>query len=442
MMKITRRLSGQQLMIVLAIVVGLVSGFAAYAFEWLLHLIRHSLVSWIPADTAGYLFLVYPAVGIILASLFVKHIVKDNISEGVTRVLYAISKTGSRIRGHNCYTSMVGGAVTIGFGGSVGPEAPIVLTGSAIGSNIAQVFRLNYRDTTLLLGCGAAGALAAIFKAPVTGLIFVLEVLMLDISMRAIVPLLISSVVSTTLVLFLKGFDPMLNVSVGGTFNLQHLHMYVVLAVLCGLVSFYFLTVNGKVQKFFGNMRKQSTRWIVGGVAIGLLIFLFPPLYGEGYESFIDLMHGQVEPLFNNSLFYQYRDIPWVVVLFLLVNVFLGLIGTFWFRTRRRRSEIALRMAMGSTRGGVFRLLIGEGLLLLALVTLPAMVVCYNVGMAEFTIGRTSLISTWPIEWSVIRFLAGSLGAWLLIALMVVIGIWFPARQAMKIEPAEALHEE
>ena len=131
-----------------------------------------------------------------------------------------------------------------------------------------------------------------------------------------------------------------------------------------------------------------------------------------------------------------------VVVLFLLVNVFLGLIGTFWFRTLRRRSEIALRMAMGSTRGGVFRLLIGEGLLLLALVTLPAMVVCYNVGMAEFTIGRTSLISTWPIEWSVIRFLAGSLGAWLLIALMVVIGIWFPARQAMKIEPAEALHEE
>ena len=218
--------------------------------------------------------------------------------------------------------------------------------------------------------------------------------------------------------------------------------MYVVLAVLCGLVSFYFLTVNGKVQKFFGNMRKQSTRWIVGGVAIGLLIFLFPPLYGEGYESFIDLMHGQVEPLFNNLLFDQYRDIPWVVVLFLLVNVFLGLIGTFWFRTRRRRSEIALRMAMGSTRGGVFRLLIGEGLLLLALVTLPAMVVCYNVGMAEFTIGRTSLISTWPIEWSVIRFLAGSLGAWLLIALMVVIGIWFPARQAMKIEPAEALHEE
>ena len=326
-MEMTRRLSGQQLMIVLAIVVGLVSGFAAYAFERLLHLIRNALVSWIPADTAGYLFLIYPAVGVILASLFVKYIVKDNISEGVTRVLYAIGKRGSRIRGHNCYSSVVGGAVTIGFGGSVGPEAPIVLTGSAIGSNIAQLFRLNYRDTTLLLGCGAAGAIAAIFKAPITGLIFVLEVLMLDISMRAIVPLLISSVVSTTLVLFLKGFDPMLAVNVGGTFNLQHLHMYVVLAVLCGLVSFYFLTVNGKVQTLFGRIDKQSTRWAVGGVTIGLLIFLFPPLYGEGYESFIDLMHGHVESLFDNSLFYHYRDIPWVVVLFLLGTLFLKVVA-------------------------------------------------------------------------------------------------------------------
>lgn len=327
LMRITRRLSGRQLMIVLAVIVGLVSGFAAYAFEELLHIIRNALVSWIPADTAGYLFLIYPAIGIILASLFVKYIVKDNISEGVTRVLYAIGKRGSRIKPHNCYSSIVGGAVTIGFGGSVGPEAPIVLTGSAIGSNIAQVFRLNYRDTTLLLGCGAAGALSAIFKAPITGLIFVLEVLMLDISMRAIVPLLISSVTSTTLVLFLKGFDPMLNVNVGGTFNLQHLHLYIILALLCGLVSFYFLTVNGKVQVLFNRMKKQSTRWIVGGISIGLLIFLFPTLYGEGYSSFIDLMHGQIEPLFNNSLFYNYRNVPWVIVLFLLGTLFLKVVA-------------------------------------------------------------------------------------------------------------------
>ena len=327
LMRLTRRLSRQQLMLVLAVLVGLVAGLAATAFQKLLYLIEHALVSWFPADSAGYLFLVYPAVGVILASLFVKYVVKDNISEGVARVLYAISKRSSRIRPHNCYSSIVGGAVTIGFGGSVGPEAPIVLTGSAIGSNIAQIFRLNYRDTTLLLGCGAAGAVAAIFKAPITGLIFVLEVLMLDISMRAIVPLLISSVASTTLVLFLKGFDPMLNVEVGGTFNLQYLHMYVVLAILCGLVSKYFLVVNGRVQAMFGRFTSQSSRWLVGGLSLGLLIFLFPPLYGEGYSSFIDLMHGRIEPLFDNSLFYRYREVPWVVVLFLVGTLLLKVVA-------------------------------------------------------------------------------------------------------------------
>ncbi len=327
LMRLTRRLSERQLLIILAVIVGLVSGFAAYLFEELLHLIKTALVSWFPVDTAGYLFLVYPAIGIILASLFVRFIVKDNISEGVTRVLYAISKTSSRIKTHNCYTSMIGGAVTIGFGGSVGPEAPIVLTGSAIGSNIAQALRLNYRNTTLLLGCGAAGAIAAIFKAPITGLIFVLEILMLDISMRAIVPLLISSVVSTTLVLFLNGFDPMLNVNVSGTFNLQHLHMYVILAILCGLVSFYFTHVNGKIHERFSRIKKQSSKWIVGGVTLGIFIFLFPPLYGEGYSSFTDLMHGNIESLFNNSLFYPYRNIPWVVVLFLLCTLLIKVIA-------------------------------------------------------------------------------------------------------------------
>lgn len=327
LMKVTRRLSEQQLMIVLAVIVGLTAGLAAFVFEEMLHLIKNTLVSWFPVDTAGYLFLVYPVVGIILATLFVKYVIKDNISEGVTRVLFAISKKASRIKPHNCYSSMVGGAVTIGFGGSVGPEAPIVLTGSAIGSNIAQMMRLNYRNTTLLLGCGAAAAIAAIFKAPITGLIFVLEILMLDISMRAIVPLLISSVVSTTLVLFLKGFDPMLNVSVSGTFNLQHLHMYVILAIACGLISFYFTSINSKIHGMFGRLKKQSTRWIIGGTTLGVLIFLFPPLYGEGYSSFTDLMHGQIEPLFNNSLFYQYRDIPWVIVLFLLSTLFFKVIA-------------------------------------------------------------------------------------------------------------------
>ena len=325
-MNVTRRLSERQLMMILAVVVGLTAGFAAYLFEETLHWLKRWLVSWFPEDGASYLFLIYPAVGIILASLFVKYVVRDNISEGVTRVLYAISKKGSRIKPHNCYTSMIGGAITIGFGGSVGPEAPIVLTGSAIGSNIAQMLRLNYRNTTLLLGCGAAAAVAAIFKAPITGLIFVLEILMLDMSVTMIVPLLIASVTSTTLVLFLKGFDPFLNIAVSGTFNLDVLHIYIILAVVCGLLSVYFVRVNGTIARLFEGM-KQYKKWIFGGLSLGVLIFLFPPLYGEGYGSFTQLMHGDMEVLFNNSLFYNYSGIPWVVIAFLVATMLFKVIA-------------------------------------------------------------------------------------------------------------------
>lgn len=327
LMHVTRRLSERQLLAVLAVIVGLVAGFAAYLFEETLHGLKTLLVSWFPASSAGYLFLLYPVVGIILASLFVKYVVRDNISEGVSRVLYAISKRGSRLKPHNCYSSMVGGAVTIGFGGSVGPEAPIVLTGSAIGSNIARILRLNYRNTTLLLGCGAAAAIAAIFKAPITGLIFVLEILMLDISVGAIVPLLISSVVATTLTLFLKGFDPFLNVAVGVTFNLKVLHIYVILAVVCGLLSFYFTHMNERIGHLFDKIKRQYVKWIAGGAALGVLIFLFPPLYGEGYESFTDLMKGSMDPIFRNSLFYEWRHDSWVVLAVLLAVMFFKVIA-------------------------------------------------------------------------------------------------------------------
>ena len=198
----TKRLSEKQLMIVLAVVVGLASGFATYIFERLLYWVRSALTSWLAIDTAAPLYLIYPIIGVILASLFVRFWVRDNISEGVTRVLYAMSKKGSRIKAHNCYSSMVASATTIGFGGSVGPEAPIVLTGSAIGSNIGQFMRLNYRNITLLLCCGAAGALSAVFKAPITGVVFVLEILMLDITVSSIMPLLISTVAATSLMFF------------------------------------------------------------------------------------------------------------------------------------------------------------------------------------------------------------------------------------------------
>ncbi|MBE5032367.1 chloride channel protein [Gallalistipes aquisgranensis] len=324
---LTKRLSNRQLMLLLGAVVGLLAGFGTYVFEMLLYWIKQGLVSWFPVESASFLFLIYPVIGIILASLFVKYVVKDNISEGVTRVLYAMSKKGSRIRPHNCYTSIIGGATTIGFGGSVGPEAPIVLTGAAIGSNVASFMRMNYRNTTLLLGCGAAGALSAIFKAPISGVVFVLEILMLDITAGSIIPLIISAVTATSLVFFLNGFDPILAVDVNHTFALKNLPMYVALGVVCGLLSYYFKAVNARVGAFFGRISSPYRKWLVGGVILGVLIFVFPPLYGEGYEAFTDLMHGNTETLFNNSLFYRFRDVPWVVILYLLAILFFKVIA-------------------------------------------------------------------------------------------------------------------
>lgn len=326
-MLLTKRLSDKQLMLILAIVTGLLAGFGTYLFELLLHGIKYALVSWFKVDVASIFYLVYPGIGIILASLFVKYIVKDDISEGVTRVLYAMSKTGSRIKAHNCYSSIVGGATTIGFGGSVGPEAPIVLTGAAIGSNIGKFMRMNYKHITTLLGCGAAAALAAIFKAPITGVVFVMEILMLNITMTSIVPLLISSVTATTLVFLLKGFDPILQIATVETFELIHIPMFLVLGLSCGLVSFYFMYVNSAINERFSKMKAQYVKWIWGGSILGILIFIFPPLYGEGYEAFTDLMHGRIDNLFNNSLFYKYKDITWIIALYLLAILFLKVVA-------------------------------------------------------------------------------------------------------------------
>lgn len=323
----TKRLSEKQLMMLLAVVVGLIAGFATYLFEGTLYLVRLALTSWFAVDTASVFYLFYPIIGVILASLFVRYIVRDDINEGVTRVLYAMSKKGSRLKLHNTYSSILSSAATIGFGGSVGPEAPIVLTGSAVGSNIGKFMRLNYRQITLLLSCGAAAALAAVFKAPITGVVFVLEILMLDITVSSIIPLLIAAVTATTLMFFLNGFEPVFNIVLNNAFELSHIPYYIALAILCGVMSYYFTRINSSIANRFAKLGSPYKKWLVGGVVIGLLIFLFPPLYGEGYESMFDLMHGNVESLFNNSLFFQYRHIGWVVALYLVAVMFFKVVA-------------------------------------------------------------------------------------------------------------------
>ena len=328
-LRLTRRLSNSQIMMLLAVVVGILAGLGTYLFEILLHGIKSGLIRWFPVDSAHVLFLIYPAIGIILATLFVKYIVRDNISEGVTRVLYAMSSRNSRIPGHNCWTSIVGGATTIGFGGSVGPEAPIVLTGAAIGSNVGRLARLNYRNTTLMLCCGAGAAIAAIFKAPITGVVFVLEILMLDITAGSVIPLLISSVTATTMAFMLRGFDPILAVTLApqDAFELWQIPLFILLGMLCGLMAWYFTSMNSRVGNFFKGIDRQWKKWLWGGVILGVLIFIFPPLYGEGYEGFTALMHGQAEKLFDNSLFYRFRGIDWVVILFIIATMFFKVIA-------------------------------------------------------------------------------------------------------------------
>ena len=317
---IARRLTEAQTMAILAVLVGLCAGVGAYIFNTLLHTITHSLTSWTPNDQAQWLYLIYPAIGIILATLFVKHVVKDGISEGVTRVLYAMSRTDSRIKGHNTWTSIVGGATTIGFGGSVGPEAPIVLTGAAIGSNIGKLARLNYKNITLLLCCGAGAAVAAVFKAPITGVVFVLEILMLEITSKSIIPLLLASMTATITSLVFHGFSPIIAVSLSDSdmFQVEQVPLFLILGCFCGLMAFYFTSVNSKVGGFYKSVNKQWRKWLYAGITLGVLIFIFPPLYGEGHDSFGALMTGNTDSLFNHTLFHSWSTTDWFLIIYLI----------------------------------------------------------------------------------------------------------------------------
>lgn len=317
---IARRLTEAQTMAILAVLVGLCAGVGAYIFNTLLHTITHALTSWTPNDQAQWLYLIYPAIGIILATLFVKYVVKDGISEGVTRVLYAMSRTDSRIKGHNTWTSIVGGATTIGFGGSVGPEAPIVLTGAAIGSNIGKLARLNYKNITLLLCCGAGAAVAAVFKAPITGVVFVLEILMLEITTKSIIPLLLASMTATITSLVFHGFSPIIAVSLSESdmFQVEQVPLFLLLGCFCGLMAFYFTSVNSKVGGFYKSVNKQWRKWLYAGITLGVLIFIFPPLYGEGHDSFGALMTGNTDSLFNHTLFHSWSTTDWFLIIYLI----------------------------------------------------------------------------------------------------------------------------
>ena len=316
-----KRLPERQLIIILSFVVGLLSGLAAVLLKNTVHGIRELLTSWFQTGTESLLYLIYPGVGMLLALLYVRYVVKDDIGHGVTKVLYAISRKDSKIRRHNTYSSMVASSVTIGLGGSVGAEAPIVYTGAALGSNIAKFFRLNYRYITLMLGCGAAGAVAGIFKAPLAGIVFTLEILMLDLTLSSIVPLLVSSVTAAAVSYLMLGDTVSFSNSVA-PFNIMNLPYYIVLGVCCGFGALYFTRATLALENRLKKIEGVFHRWLLCAVGLGLLIFLFPPLYGEGYNSLTLLLHSDSENAAGNVLYESFSSNVWFILLFFLAVFF------------------------------------------------------------------------------------------------------------------------
>lgn len=294
--------------VILAIIIGVASGLAAVLLKFLIGTISGLVNSVTEASQANYYYLVFPIIGIFLTGIYVRYVVRDNISHGVTRVLYAIAQKKSRLKFYNMYASLASSSITIGCGGSVGAEGPIVFTGAAIGSNLGQAFRLSPHMLMMLVGCGAAAGIAGIFKAPIAGVLFTVEVLMLDLTAGSVMPLIMASVAGATVAYVFTGYNVEFFFTQSEMFYTSRIPYVVLLGVFCGLVSVYFTKMIEVMERMFGRISRPRYRFFLGSTLLGVLIFVFPPLFGEGYESINYLLNGHVEQIFNNSLFYGMRS--------------------------------------------------------------------------------------------------------------------------------------
>ena len=305
--------------LILAFVIGFFASVAGYVLHCMIKEIQHLLTAGFDRTTFNWLYLLFPIMGIYLTSLFIKYVVKDNISHGITRVLYAISAKQSRLKGHNCWSSVVASSITIGFGGSVGAEAPIVLTGSAIGSNLAKLFKMDARTAMLLVGCGATAAISGIFKAPIAGLVFTLEVLMLDLTMASLLPILIASVTATCFSYIFVGSESLFSYHMDSAWDIQRVPPYIILGVFCGIVGLYFMRTMTACENMFANMKRHPyLKLALGGLTLSVLIFFFPSLYGEGYSMVNIFLDGKTiadwEQVMNGSMFYGHSNLLVVYV--------------------------------------------------------------------------------------------------------------------------------
>lgn len=323
-------LTDRQVLLILAFMIGILASIAAFILHSLIHQIQAILTHGFDVSTFNWLYLVFPVIGIYLTSLFVRHVVRDNISHGITRILYAISTKRSHLKSHNCWSSVIASAITIGFGGSVGAEAPIVLTGSAIGSNLGQLFKIDSKTLMLLVGCGAAAAISGIFKAPIAGLVFTLEVLMVDLTMASLLPILVSSITANVFTWVLMGSNSLFSFNLDSAWEVDRLPACVLLGIFCALISLYFIRTMTFCEGIFAKMKKHTYgKLAVGGIMLSSLIFLFPALYGEGYAAINILLNGRSEAdwneLLNNSLFYGHGNL---LVLYIALVLFTKVFAT------------------------------------------------------------------------------------------------------------------
>ncbi len=317
--RLLQRLSEKDQVLVLSLAVGVFCGFASVLLKVSIEWIHHSLISWFDGKNFDYnfLYLIYPGIGMLLSMLFVRYVIRDNIGHGVTKVLLAVSKNESKIKPHNMWSSLAASSVTIGFGGSVGAEAPIVYTGAAIGSNIGRKMGLSYKNITILLGCGAAGAVAGIFKAPLAGVLFTLEILLFNISMSSILPLLLSTI-SATVISYLFLGDSLPFECTLSPFTMHNIPFYILLGLFCAGCSIYFTRTTLWLEDKIKSIEGPFQRWFISAACLGLLIFLFPPLYGEGYDSLSVLLNGGELSFENRTILGFFMDTAWTVPIFFL----------------------------------------------------------------------------------------------------------------------------
>lgn len=322
-----KNINDHQFMMILAIIVGFSVGIAAVVIKNLVHII-HLYLNEIADNKGNFLYLIYPFIGILLTMVFIKYVNRRPVRHGIPNVLYAISKNRGIIRFHNLYSSVVSSALTVGFGGSVGLEGPTVATGAAIGSNIGRALQLNYKQITLMLGCASAGAMSAIFKAPIAAIVFALEVIMLDLTLAAIVPLLISSATAALTSYLFLGQNVLYSFRVTDLFLIANTPYYIILGIVAGLVSLYFTRMYIFVTELFDRIKRWYQRLFVGGLILGVIIFFLPSLYGEGYEEINQTLAGDYNHLFQNPFYKDFRNSLFLTVLLFIMTLLFKVVAT------------------------------------------------------------------------------------------------------------------